>query len=61
MKNIHDVNFGWGRPIFMGPGGIDYEGLAFIFMSSANDGIFSVALGLQPNHMVRFSKMLYEI
>lgn len=58
---IHDADFGWGRPIFMGPGGIAYEGLAFILPSSANDGSLSVALGLQPDHMVRFAKMLYEI
>ncbi|OAY65189.1 Shikimate O-hydroxycinnamoyltransferase, partial [Ananas comosus] len=24
---IHDADFGWGRPVFMGPGGIPYEGL----------------------------------
>ncbi|XP_028792055.1 shikimate O-hydroxycinnamoyltransferase isoform X2 [Neltuma alba] len=35
---IHDADFGWGRPIFMGPGGIAYEGLSFIIPSSSNDG-----------------------
>ncbi|KAK6127931.1 hypothetical protein DH2020_038360 [Rehmannia glutinosa] len=35
---IHDADFGWGRPIFMGPGGIAYEGLSFVLPSPTNDG-----------------------
>ncbi|XP_057871322.2 shikimate O-hydroxycinnamoyltransferase [Cryptomeria japonica] len=58
---IHDADFGWGRPIFMGPGGIAYEGLGFILPSPTNDGSMSVALGLQTDHMVRFKKFVYEI
>lgn len=58
---IHDADFGWGRPIFMGPGGIAYEGLSFIIPSSANDGTLSVAIALQPDHMKVFKEVLYEI
>uniref|UniRef100_A0A2N9HYJ1 Shikimate O-hydroxycinnamoyltransferase n=1 Tax=Fagus sylvatica TaxID=28930 RepID=A0A2N9HYJ1_FAGSY len=58
---IHDADFGWGRPIFMGPGGIAYEGLSFIIPSTTNDGSLSVAISLQSEHMKVFEKLLYEI
>ncbi|KAI4329416.1 hypothetical protein L6164_021682 [Bauhinia variegata] len=58
---IHDADFGWGRPIFMGPGGISYEGLSFIIPSSSNDGTMSVAVALQPEHMKAFRELLYDI
>ncbi|XP_058114025.1 shikimate O-hydroxycinnamoyltransferase-like [Magnolia sinica] len=57
---IHDADFGWGRPIFMGPGGIAYEGLAFVLPSPTNDGSLSLAISLQAEHMVRFEKYLYD-
>ncbi|KAJ4953759.1 hypothetical protein NE237_030591 [Protea cynaroides] len=57
---IHDADFGWGRPIFMGPGGIAYEGLAFLIPSSTNDGSLSLAISLQSEHMKVFQKLLYE-
>ncbi|KZV19482.1 shikimate O-hydroxycinnamoyltransferase-like [Dorcoceras hygrometricum] len=58
---IHDADFGWGRPIFMGPGGIAYEGLSFILPSPTNDGSLSVAISLQAEHMKVFEKLLYDI
>ncbi|KAF7814541.1 shikimate O-hydroxycinnamoyltransferase-like [Senna tora] len=58
---IHDADFGWGRPIFMGPGGIAYEGLSFIIPSSTNDGSLSVAIALQPDHMKAFQDLFYDI
>lgn len=58
---IHDADFGWGRPIFMGPGGIAYEGLAFMLPSPLNDGGLSLAIALQPDHMRLFKKFIYDI
>lgn len=58
---IHDADFGWGRPIFMGPGGIAYEGLSFVLPSPSNDGSLSVAIALQPEHMKLFEKFIYDI
>lgn len=58
---IHDADFGWGRPIFMGPGGIPYDGLSFIIPSSTDDGSLSIAIGLQSEHMKVFEKLFYEI
>lgn len=58
---IHDADFGWGRPIFMGPGGIAYEGLSFVLPSTTNDGSLFIAISLQAEHMKLFSKFLYDI
>ncbi|PKA57606.1 Shikimate O-hydroxycinnamoyltransferase [Apostasia shenzhenica] len=58
---IHDADFGWGRPIFMGPGGIPYEGLSFVLPSPTGDGSLSLAISLQPEHMERFKDMFYDL
>ncbi|OAY69730.1 Shikimate O-hydroxycinnamoyltransferase [Ananas comosus] len=58
---IHDADFGWGRPVFMGPGGIPYEGLAFVLPSANGDGSLSVAISLQAEHMEKFRKLIFEI
>ncbi|KAK2977999.1 hypothetical protein RJ640_001183 [Escallonia rubra] len=58
---IRDADFGWGRPIFMGPGGIAYEGLSFVLPSPTDDGSLSVAISLQAQTMKLFAKFLHEI
>ncbi|KAL8230431.1 hypothetical protein R6Q57_000209 [Mikania cordata] len=58
---IHDAGFGWGRPIFMGPGGIAYEGLSIVLPSPINDGSLSIAISLQAEHMKLFNGFLYDI
>ncbi|KAG0526499.1 hypothetical protein BDA96_06G151300 [Sorghum bicolor] len=58
---IHDADFGWGRPVFMGPGGIAYEGLAFVLPSANGDGSLSIAISLQAEHMEKFRKLICEV
>nr|QCO76959.1 hydroxycinnamoyltransferase 1-like protein [Dendrobium officinale] len=57
---IHEADFGWGKPIFMGPGGIAYEGLSFVLPSAAADGSLKVAISLQAEHMARFKDLFYQ-
>ncbi|KAM1038565.1 hypothetical protein ACFX13_033963 [Malus domestica] len=57
----YDADFGWGRPIFVGPCGIPFEGKAFVLGSATNDGSLSVAIRLQSEHMKSFSKLFYDI
>ncbi|KAF8400503.1 hypothetical protein HHK36_013801 [Tetracentron sinense] len=54
---IHDADFGWGRPIFMGPTGIS-SGLGFVLPSPTNDGSLSLAISLQFDEMQLFKKQL---
>ncbi|CAH8317035.1 unnamed protein product [Eruca vesicaria subsp. sativa] len=58
---IYDADFGWGRPIFMGPSVIAFEGLSFVLPSPTNDGNLSLVISLQTEHMKLFEKYLYEI
>ncbi|KAL5995775.1 hypothetical protein ACLOJK_025845 [Asimina triloba] len=57
---IYGADFGWGRPIFMGPAGVPYEGLAYILPSPTNDGSLTLAIKLYDQHMARFQKLIFE-
>ncbi|RLM70153.1 shikimate O-hydroxycinnamoyltransferase-like [Panicum miliaceum] len=57
---VQDADFGWGRPVFMGPGGIAREGLGFVLPSAEGDGGMSVAISLQAEHMENFRKLIFE-
>ncbi|KAL5561764.1 hypothetical protein UlMin_031511 [Ulmus minor] len=56
----HDADFGWGKPFFMGPGGIMFEGKSYVLPSGRDDGSLFVALALYPQHMKEFEKLFYE-
>ncbi|XP_073119494.1 shikimate O-hydroxycinnamoyltransferase-like [Henckelia pumila] len=58
---VHDADFGWGRPVFMGRDTIRFEGLGIISPSPTNDGSLSVTISLQAEHMKVFEKLLYDI
>ncbi|KAH6555256.1 hypothetical protein KP509_1Z269900 [Ceratopteris richardii] len=57
---IHEADFGWGRPIFMGPAGIPFEGLVYLLPSPFKDGGLSVSLALSSLHMPAFLKIFYK-
>ncbi|KAM7511667.1 hypothetical protein LguiB_010542 [Lonicera macranthoides] len=57
---VYDADFGWGRPIFMGPASILYEGTIYIMPSPTNDRSLSLAVCLDVGHMPLFKKYLYE-
>ncbi|KAI5313828.1 PREDICTED: shikimate [Prunus dulcis] len=59
---IHDADFGWGRPIFMGPGrAYPWDGMALLLPSATNDGSLSLIITLQSEHMKSFPDLLYDI
>lgn len=57
---VHDADFGWGRPIHMGPACILYEGTIYILPSPNNDRTLTLAVCLDSDHMPIFKKCLYE-
>ncbi|KAI5061364.1 hypothetical protein GOP47_0023869 [Adiantum capillus-veneris] len=57
---IHDADFGWGRPVFMGPAGIPFEGLAYLLPGPSRDGGLSVSLALSSLHMPAFLDLFYQ-
>lgn len=58
--SFQDADFGWGKPVYMGPGNINSEGKAFLMNDGAGDDGFIVAIRLQASHMVAFRKLFYE-
>ncbi|CAN0862742.1 Shikimate O-hydroxycinnamoyltransferase [Linum grandiflorum] len=59
--SVHDADFGWGRPIFMGPGAAPFEGLSFLLPSPTNDGSMSLVISLPANHMKEFEKLISDL
>ncbi|KAL4386118.1 hypothetical protein GQ457_09G013230 [Hibiscus cannabinus] len=58
--SIYDADFGWGRPVYMGPGDIVREGKVYILPTPTNDGSLYVVTCLETSHMKLFEKLLYD-
>ncbi|KAK1411008.1 hypothetical protein QVD17_37551 [Tagetes erecta] len=58
---IHDADFGWGRPVFMGRIGIPAVGRCYVLPSPTNDGSLSIIVGLEVEQMKLFSKLWNEV
>ncbi|OVA13866.1 Transferase [Macleaya cordata] len=59
---IYEADFGWGKPVYMGPGAIIFEGLCYLLPNPENDdGTLYVAISLQSDHMDRFKEYFYDI
>lgn len=57
---IYESDFGWGRPIFMGPASIIYDGTIYVIPSPTNDRSLSLSVCLDAGHMELFQKFLYD-
>ncbi|PON74941.1 Transferase [Parasponia andersonii] len=57
---IYEADFGWGNPIYMGPGGNINEGKAYIIPSGNEDGSLFLVIALQQEQMKVFEKLFYE-
>ncbi|KAL8149627.1 shikimate O-hydroxycinnamoyltransferase-like [Apium graveolens] len=57
---IYDSDFGWGRPIHMGPASILYEGTIYILPSPKNDRSMTLSVCLEASHIELFKKFLYD-
>ncbi|MED6116092.1 hypothetical protein PIB30_096876 [Stylosanthes scabra] len=62
MSNMptYGPDFGWGRPVYMGPGEITGDGRAFIMPAASGEGNLSVAIRLQTPHVEPFVKFFYQ-
>lgn len=56
----YSIDFGWGRPFYVGPAAIPYEGFAFITRGPANDDSLMMAIALQCQPMKAFEKLFYQ-
>ncbi|KAJ7971911.1 spermidine hydroxycinnamoyl transferase-like [Quillaja saponaria] len=56
----NDTDFGWGNPIYMGPGNINSEGKVFVMKNGVEDGSLIIAICLKATHINAFKKFFYE-
>ncbi|KAI4357052.1 hypothetical protein L6164_001028 [Bauhinia variegata] len=57
---VYDADFGWGKPLYMGPGDLNEDGKVLILPSPSGDGSVIIALRLRTAHMEAFQKFFYE-
>ncbi|KAG2405367.1 hypothetical protein LR48_Vigan03g193700 [Vigna angularis] len=57
--SFKDADFGWGQPVYFGPGYMDSEGKAFLLNDANGDGII-VAISLEASHMDAFKRIFYR-
>ncbi|KAH7859490.1 hypothetical protein Vadar_001779 [Vaccinium darrowii] len=57
---VHDADFGWGRPIHMGPADVPFEGNVYILPSPTRDGSLSLVMCLEADHMEVFKTVIYD-
>jgi shikimate O-hydroxycinnamoyltransferase len=58
---IYDCDFGWGRPIFMGPARINYDGIVHILPSPVNDGSLTLSVGMRSDYMHKFQELILNV
>ncbi|GMN73944.1 hypothetical protein TIFTF001_053768 [Ficus carica] len=56
----HDADFGWGKPCYMGPTELLFEGKSYILPSAGDDGSLCLAIALHEEHLKVFEKLFYE-
>ncbi|KAF7154032.1 hypothetical protein RHSIM_Rhsim01G0027900 [Rhododendron simsii] len=57
---VYDADFGWGRPIHMGPADVPFEGNVYILPSPTGDGSLSLVICLEADHMTVFKTVFYD-
>ncbi|KAG6670717.1 hypothetical protein I3843_Q043200 [Carya illinoinensis] len=57
---FYGMDYGWGKPIYIGPGLLNDDGKSFIMSSPTADGSLLIALRLQTEYMDSFKKIFYE-
>ncbi|KAL9996704.1 putative quinate O-hydroxycinnamoyltransferase [Helianthus debilis subsp. tardiflorus] len=57
---VHNTDFGWGRPIFMGPARIPPRA-CFVLPIPINDGSLSIFIGLEVEQVNLFRNLFYAI
>ncbi|MQM03026.1 hypothetical protein Taro_035803 [Colocasia esculenta] len=57
---LYDSDFGWGRPVFVGPAKTLCEGMAHIFPRPAIADGLTLVIALHPEAMERFKAIFYD-
>ncbi|CAM6097017.1 unnamed protein product [Calypogeia fissa] len=58
---LYDCDFGWGRPIFVGPACIPYDGVVYVLPGPVNFGSLTLSLGLRADYMQKFRELILNV
>ncbi|CAM6097015.1 unnamed protein product [Calypogeia fissa] len=58
---LYDCDFGWGRPIFVGPEWTPYDSLVFVLPGPVNFGGLTLSLGLRADYMQKFRELILNV
>ncbi|KAK7315420.1 hypothetical protein VNO77_33966 [Canavalia gladiata] len=57
---VYGADFGWGKPVYFGPGSIGSDGRAYMIRSSQEDGSIIILICLQKAPVQNFNKLFFE-
>ncbi|KAG4377428.1 hypothetical protein AAZX31_18G107300 [Glycine max] len=57
---MHEADFGWGKPVYLGLGSVSTQDRALIIQSPDGDGSIILSIHFQMEHMQLFKKYFYE-
>ncbi|THG21259.1 spermidine hydroxycinnamoyl transferase-like [Camellia sinensis] len=57
---LKNVDFGWGKEIYMGPANVAFDGKCFVFRGHDGDGSLTIAIRLQVAHMDALKEFFYK-
>ncbi|KAL7257667.1 hypothetical protein ACSBR1_003892 [Camellia fascicularis] len=57
---LKNVDFGWGKEIYMGPTTVAFDGKCYIFSGRDGDGSFTIAIRLQVAHLDVLKEIFYK-
>ncbi|KAL3617707.1 hypothetical protein CASFOL_038028 [Castilleja foliolosa] len=58
---FYDADFGWGKPVYVGPGAPPCEGKSYVLRSSADDTGLVYAISLPKEQVKLFEELFYDI
>ncbi|KAK8649983.1 hypothetical protein V6N13_139634 [Hibiscus sabdariffa] len=58
---VYEADFGWGRPIWLGPARVSQDGKTYVLPSPVKDGSLSLVTCLDVSHMKKFGQLLYDL
>ncbi|KAG6404657.1 hypothetical protein SASPL_136910 [Salvia splendens] len=58
---FNKMDFGWGKPVYTGPGAAVIEGRSYLFADLGNEGCIMLAISLYSEHMERFEKLFHHV
>ncbi|KAL5972364.1 hypothetical protein ACLOJK_041618 [Asimina triloba] len=58
---LYDADFGWGKPTYVGPVKVLFEGQAYVLPRHPDEGGLFLIISLQQQHMESFKKCFYDV